>query len=88
MSPADYMKCYHKLQVPVAADDKVARWAQVELSRYILVVKQDKATGALTWDGHVGTTLLPPGTYTVAARAIDAAGNFSPSSVRKIEVTR
>jgi hypothetical protein len=30
----------------------------------------------------------PPGTYTVAARAIDVAGNFSPSSVRKIEVTR
>jgi hypothetical protein len=30
----------------------------------------------------------PPGAYTVVARAIDGAGNFSPTSIRKIEVSR
>jgi hypothetical protein len=46
------MKCYHKLQVPVVVDDKVTRWSQVELSHYVLVVKQDKSTGAVTWDDN------------------------------------
>jgi hypothetical protein len=44
------MKCYRKLQVPVIVDDKVTQWSQVELSRYVLIVKQDKATGTVSWD--------------------------------------
>jgi hypothetical protein len=45
------------------------------------------AVGAGSWRVQLKHA-PPPGTYTVAARAIDVAGNFSPSSVRKIEVTR
>ena len=50
MSPSDYKACYLKLKVPVVIGDKVVRWEDVELSRYVLVVGIDKGTGAVTWD--------------------------------------
>jgi hypothetical protein len=52
MSPSDYMKCYHRLQVPLIVDDKVTGWAQVELSRYVLIVSRDQATGDVIWDDN------------------------------------
>src|SRR5262245_28225009 len=50
MSPAEYQLCYLGLQVPVVVDDKVVRWTEVELSHYVLVIKTDPDTGAVTWD--------------------------------------
>ena len=38
MSPSDYKACYLKLKVPVVIGDKLVRWEDVELSRYVLVV--------------------------------------------------
>lgn len=39
-------------------------------------------SGSVTWDGHVGTSIVKPGTYTLTAGALDLAGNTTPAAQR------
>jgi len=50
--------------------------------RRILESYRHPAAGSITWNGHVGTSLLKPGTYTLTAGAIDLAGNSTPVADR------
>jgi hypothetical protein len=38
--------------------------------------------GSITWDGHVGTSVVKQGSYTLTAGAIDLAGNTTPVGQR------
>src|SRR5581483_10161720 len=47
---SEYRACYQPLQVPEVVDEKAVRWKDVQLTKYVLVVKIDRTTGAVTWD--------------------------------------
>jgi hypothetical protein len=48
MTPSEYRQCYQPLQVPVVVDEKVQRWKEVYLEKYVLVVNSNP----MTWDAN------------------------------------
>lgn len=48
MMPSEYRMCYQPLQVPVVVDEKVQRWKDVRLEKYVLIIKNNPTT----WDSN------------------------------------